>query len=494
MTNSHSSNQHGCDSSTLNRLERRLQEAYEELWGSFVDPRDALFDVDGMPWLPVGFDADVGAPFGWGPTSETQLREIRNQCRLLALSNEFAINGHENRISFVVGAGHTYSAAAKKGQQVPPAWIAAVQDVLDDFIQANCWQRRQQEIVLRRDRDGEVFLRFFVASDGTTRVRFVEPGQIATPPDQPPIRPPNSAFSPTPATSRPCWPITSTGKRSTPTEIQHRKANVDANVRRGLPLFFPGAQESSPRGKAAAEHERRGRDSIGDRADPQASSQQSRRGRAVRRRQRRRERHEFRHWPVDQLPPLRPRHDSRRPGRRRLRLSRRGHRRRQFRRRPASRAASDRRRLVMPEFMLSSDASNANYASTMVAEGPAMRMFQRLQAEQVADDLEVMWRVVANAVAAGRLPSEVQTTIEITGVAPTLATRDQLQETQRFQIENAAGILSPQTWSQRLGLDYDQEQANLAAHAARTHGNQKPTETDAAAQPLDTSAANLVGV
>ena len=28
-------------------------------------------------------------------------------------------------------------------------------------------------------------------------------------------------------------------------------------------------------------------------------------------------------------------------------------------------------RLVMPEFMLTSDASNANYASTMVAEGPA---------------------------------------------------------------------------------------------------------------------------
>ena len=30
-------------------------------------------------------------------------------------------------------------------------------------------------------------------------------------------------------------------------------------------------------------------------------------------------------------------------------------------------------RLVMPEFMLTSDASNANYASTMVAEGPAVQ-------------------------------------------------------------------------------------------------------------------------
>ncbi len=32
-------------------------------------------------------------------------------------------------------------------------------------------------------------------------------------------------------------------------------------------------------------------------------------------------------------------------------------------------------RLVMPEFMLTSDASNANYSSTLVAEGPAVKMF-----------------------------------------------------------------------------------------------------------------------
>ncbi len=120
-------------------------------------------------------------------------------------------------------------------------------------------------------------------------------------------------------------------------------------------------------------------------------------------------------------------------------------------------------RLVMPEFMLTSDASNANYASTMVAEGPAMRMFCRLQAEQVCDDLEVMWRVIDSAIFAGRLPAETKAAIEIQAVAPSLAVRDQLQEAQRRKIENAAGILSPQTWSQQSGLDYEQEQANFAA-------------------------------
>jgi hypothetical protein len=100
----------------------------------------------------------------------------------------------------------------------------------------------------------------------------------------------------------------------------------------------------------------------------------------------------------------------------------------------------------------------------MIAEGPAMRMFARLQAEQVADDLEVMWRVVRAAVEAGRLPPEALTTIDIQATPPSLAVRDHLAEAQRFRIEYLNGILSPQTWSQRSGLDYDQEQANFAAH------------------------------
>src|SRR5688572_27876777 len=70
-------------------------------------------------------------------------------------------------------------------------------------------------------------------------------------------------------------------------------------------------------------------------------------------------------------------------------------------------------RLVMPEFMFTSEASNSNYASTMVAEGPAMKMFERLQARMIEQDRAVMWRVVDNAVAAGRLPQNVHELVEI---------------------------------------------------------------------------------
>jgi hypothetical protein len=70
-------------------------------------------------------------------------------------------------------------------------------------------------------------------------------------------------------------------------------------------------------------------------------------------------------------------------------------------------------RLVMPEFMLTSDASNANYASTMVAEGPAMKMFDRLQHDTLEDDVELLWRVVTAAVEAGLLAADALQAIDI---------------------------------------------------------------------------------
>ena len=128
-------------------------------------------------------------------------------------------------------------------------------------------------------------------------------------------------------------------------------------------------------------------------------------------------------------------------------------------------------RLVMPEFMFTSDASNANYASTLVAEGPAVKMFQRLQANLANDDCEVMWRVVENAVQAGRLPSDTRRLIEIQVTPPSLEVRDQLNACRVEQMAFENKILSPQTWSLRLGLDYDQEQKNLAMH--HSEGGQK---------------------
>jgi hypothetical protein len=60
---------------------------------------------------------------------------------------------------------------------------------------------------------------------------------------------------------------------------------------------------------------------------------------------------------------------------------------------------------------------------------------------------------------------------------PTLEVRDPKQEVEAFRIEYECGILSPQTWSQRRGLDFDQEQMNLKQCSGKGIGGSK-TEPD----------------
>ena len=129
-------------------------------------------------------------------------------------------------------------------------------------------------------------------------------------------------------------------------------------------------------------------------------------------------------------------------------------------------------RLVMPEFMLTSDASTANYASTMVAEGPAVKMFQRLQADMLEDDLELLRRVVRHAVAAGRLPPEAAAAVEIRGVTPSVAVRDRLRDAQADQILLRSGAMSVETMAVRQGLDPDHEQRLIAQHGAAGNSEQ----------------------
>ena len=86
--------------SRLSHLERRLTEAFDELWNDFVDPAEAVGDVDGVPWNRLGGGLLSGGQAAGIPFSdEQQLAQIRDQCRALAFSNEFAINGHDYPLS-----------------------------------------------------------------------------------------------------------------------------------------------------------------------------------------------------------------------------------------------------------------------------------------------------------------------------------------------------------------------------------------------------------
>ncbi len=440
--------------------EARLLETFDALWDDLVDPSEPYYDADGSRWGLVGAAGPNGSAAGVPFANAGQLAEIRAQCRALAAENEFAINGHENRVSFVVGSGHAYRVSARQESGAADSLAAEAQAVLDDFLRTNHWHRRQQEIVRRRDRDGEAFLRFFTASDGTIRVRFVEPDQMFTPTER--TADPAASFGiqtdrDDVETVLGYW---IDGRWVEAGEIQHRKANVDANVKRGLPLFYPVRKNlrraerllrnmSVVAGVQSAialirKHGAGTRASVQQfvaaQADATLTSPAT--GRTA---------HYQRYAPGTILDASAGTEY-------------------EF---PAAAIDASRyvavlqaelraiaARLVMPEFMLTSDASNANYASTMVAEGPAVRMFQRLQEEMIEDDLDVMRRVLGAASHAGRLPPDVLARIDVAAVPPPLAVRDRLKEAQADQILVRNGAMSAATMSLRHGLDPEREGAS----------------------------------
>lgn len=409
---------------------------------------DDELEDSGCLWLPVGV-WDKSVPFG----GEAELDRIRGECRQLACENEFAINGHENRISYVVGIGHRYRIVPRPRRSPGSGLLDRAQDVLDCFLAENAWHRRQQEILRRKDRDGEAFLRFFPGGDGILRIRFVEPEDVRTPVTR----------SHDPA----CRFGIATDPRDVETvrgyfvrdewvpaeEMQHRKANVDANVKRGLPLFYPVRKNlrraekllrnmstvaSLQSAVALIRKHAGGRSSVerfladsgaaaaptSAQADGYATVQRFAPGTildataGVE--------YEF---PVAAIDAARY-----------VTLLQ-----------AELRAIAS--RLVMPEFMLTSDASNANYASTLVAEGPAVKMFQRLQWEMIEEDQQVLRRALQTAAQGGLLPDDILEQVAIQAVPPTLSVRDRLKEAQADAILFRCGALSREMLALRHGLD-----------------------------------------
>ncbi len=439
-----------------------LWETWDDLWGRLVDPADAVYDADGTRWLALAGSGPAGTAAAAPFATEAELRAIRNQCRALAATNEFAINGHENRISYLVGPGHTYRVMPRPGHEGPDAerLAAQTQSLVEEFLRANTWRKRQQEIVRRMDRDGEAFLRFFPGADGMLRVRFVEPDQVATPPQRAADPAASFGIQTDPQDVETVLGYWIDGRLVPGDEVQHRKAHVDANVKRGLPLFYPvlknlrRAEKLLRNMSVVAEiqsaialirkHTGASRGGVQQFVQSQADAVVSGPGG--------RTTHFKRYAPGTILDAL-------------------GGTEYEF---PAAGIDAARyvavlqaelraiaSRLVMPEFMLTSDASNANYASTMVAEGPAVRMFQRLQRDLIEDDLEVLWRAVREAVAAGRLPPEALEFLALDAQGPSLAVRDRLREAQADRILVDCGAMSAETLAARHGLDPRRERGRI---------------------------------
>lgn len=492
------------------RIERKELELHAKVlesglqvnwFDSLVDPYEFLHD-DRDFWLPLAGDA---VPPTMNKTLRGELlpvyvtwyglKNIRDMSRQLAARNEFAINAIENRCSYVVGKGFQTKVTPKDGQESPQILelCKQAQRVLDEFADANAWGEREQEAVKRCDRDGEAFLRFFHVGEGRTEVRFVEPEWVMSLTEQQDntygIVVEDGDVEDVVAFQVIEYPPYSQPVEVPAEEIVHIKLNSESTSKRGLPTLFAVRKNLDRADKLLRnmstlaqvqatfalirKHKQYSASAVSawqqGQSDVSYTNNVSGKTNYMQ---------QFKPGTVIDIPENMdyefPAVHADAAGLTQILQA-------------ELRAIAS--RLVMPEYMLTADASNANYSSTMVAESPAVKNFERLQAfyaRRFGDGCYghprragALWRVLRNAVEYGGLPREVLTLCELQVEGPSLIVRDKSQETNRAQTLNQNGILSKPTWAKWEGLDYEQEQKQIAEtqqEEQQQQGQQEPPD------------------
>ncbi|MBS0202321.1 MAG: phage portal protein [Planctomycetes bacterium] len=145
-----------------------------------------------------------------------------------------------------------------------------------------------------------------------------------------------------------------------------------------------------------------------------------------------------------------------------------------------------------PEYLISGDASNGNFASTLVAESPFVKAREADQSGHGRRWVSLLWKAIRIRYQAGLFAQwipweEIFRTIEIDCEFPDVASRNELQLTQAMVAQRDAGFISDRTASTRLGNDFDQEQ-QLGARRVVT-----PSASPFGSVPAMESARGAIG-
>lgn len=455
-----------------NQLEQELAGAARALAANLTthlescnvaDPMEPYMGPDGEIWEPISHGAagfhlhEESAPY----KDTTGLDQVRRVCRFFAKENPFAINGHENRISYIVGAGHNYTAVDRYLDSASDEQKTKVQNWVDDWVRVNRWKSRQQENVLRVDRDGENFLRFFPNEDGLLRVRYVEP--YAVRPKEAEDRPHFSfGIQTDPEDHETVLSYLVDGEEVEADEIQHRKRGT-SDCKRGTPIFwavrhnltralkilrngstvteiqtaigmirkFVDATGTTVKAWAAQQNEKVA--GVEDPPDTSGKLYQKYSPGTILTANRNTE-YEFPGMGVD-------------PSKYVDALQ------------AEIRAIAA--RLVMSESMFSAKTDDTSRAAAEIAEGPITRNFERLQSAELEADEEVLERAMESAVETNALTQAEVDAVRIEATPPTLQVRNQKEEAERQAIQISSKVLSVQTARAESGYDDETEQANI---------------------------------
>jgi len=190
--------------------------------------------------------------------------QARGMARLVTKTTCPGVGVEQNLKGYICKDGFTFQAGDKKNSEAPAALVAAVQDVIDDMLDANDFTGDlDKEILWRTIRDGECYNVLYPQKDGITIIRQLEPEQNPEPPNNPFT--PEELFTRfgietaedcdwslgvhTPAwdVQRPYgyyvqWDPTDAGDYIPAEHCVHIKWGVERNVKRGLTAFYPSWQ------------------------------------------------------------------------------------------------------------------------------------------------------------------------------------------------------------------------------------------------------------
>jgi len=438
--------------------------SYAPGWGDPIDPLDQYRDpATGMLWRPLSGGQRDDQP------EASDRAHARDVARLLVQSNGFARGILEHLTTFVIGEGYAYTARPKgRGN---PKLADAVQVLVDDWLDREAWGEREQELFERSRRDGEYGLRLFPV-DGHLSVRPMEPEHVRPPDGERAADYPDGLrCDPDDAETVLAYWYRPDEDRDGE-EIDARDAelvtlNVDRVIRRGVSDFWPVGDELEGVRKLLRNMREGGavQAAIAWIEQFDAASQSS----VIAARNQARDQN--RPYPNDPITGRPVQYQKFEPGT----VVKVGQGRTY---QPAPLAQNTTQHIAiaqaclraictrwgMPEYF-TGDASNANYASTLVAGSPFVRAVRRWQAFYRRRFLRVVWRAVQAACDAGRLPytyAEVRAAVDIQCEAPAPEIADALQEAQRRQTEAQAGVLSVRTWRGLAGYDDATEAHNIA--------------------------------
>lgn len=495
-----------------------VSEAFQDV----VNPREYLFDSPGFGFdthdyrISTASDRKHGANWPFWQT-EQELSQIRGIARHVAATDEVAISALDNLANYVLGrSGFEYEITPKAKQNIDPRIVAVAQSVIDSFVEENEWEGDlERELFYRSRRDGEFFLPLEDTGGGYVRAETIEPDEVTEPgnvnqledylglgpgldwkfgiaktPNRPLQRQGYFVQRFGDANDWDYLPIHPSSVSGRTACMVHATVNVDRVVCRGLSDFYAVYQDLERVSKLLGNTLQGGavqaaiayikEHAVGTRASDITAANSSK-------------------TESTYTTPAGPNGHSREVSTRRITpgtvIDTTGT---KYHAGPlgAQRGQSYidiaqaglryvGQRWTMPEYLISGDASNGNFSSTLVAEAPFTKSIESKQSYYTRVYKGIFWRVLEIAVRAGRfirmgIDSSkfwlLKQLIDIDVTPPEVAVRDRLEDHQIRTGEHAVGILSRETWAAEAGRDLQTERDKGAEPQPKPQFSQRATD------------------